>query len=212
MLENEQINLWRGDFGTEYNARNAATEERVRNRTRFWSQALDSIRKRYGDSKSILEVGANVGINLRALRNLCDADLVAVEPNDQARENLVSDGVVPAEKTFAATGESLPFPDNSFDLVFTSGVLVHVSPDNLAQVCSEMHRVSRRVVMCAESFSSYPETIVYRGHTDKLFKRDFGAFWMEQFPSLKLIDYGFAWKPVTGLDNVTWWIFSKPEE
>ncbi|TQV83644.1 class I SAM-dependent methyltransferase [Denitrobaculum tricleocarpae] len=71
-------------------------------------KTLDSIRKGYGDLESILEVGANVGINLRALSNLCNAELTAVEPNDQVREKLVRAGVVSAERAVAATGESLP--------------------------------------------------------------------------------------------------------
>jgi pseudaminic acid biosynthesis-associated methylase len=212
MLENDQVKLWRSEFGKEYIARNAPTAERVRNQTRFWAKLLDDLAVRNEMPESILEVGANIGINLRALDNLCNAELFAVEPNDQARETLVSDGVVKAENAYAATGEAIPLADNSVDLAFTAGVLIHVNPDTLAQVCAEIHRVSRRTIICAEYFSVHPETITYRGHSEKLFKRDFGAFWMEQFPSLKLVDYGFAWKPVTGLDNITWWVFSKPDE
>lgn len=211
MLENEQVKLWRGDFGEEYMNRNAPTAERIANQTRFWAQIFEKLVVQGTQPESILEVGANVGINLRALRNLSSAELYAVEPNDHAREVLVRDEVVSAENALAATGEAIPLADNSVDLAFTAGVLIHVNPDNLAQVCAEIHRVSRKTIVCAEYFNAYPETITYRGHSEKLFKRDFGGFWMEQFPSLKLVDYGFAWKPVTGLDNITWWIFSKPD-
>ena len=211
MFENEQVKLWRGEFGDEYMVRNAPTHERVANQTRFWAQLFNTLAVQNLEPGSILEVGANVGINLRALRNLSDAELFAVEPNDQAREVLIRDGVVTPENALATTGEAIELEDNSVDMAFTAGVLIHVNPETLAQVCAEIHRVSRKTIVCAEYFSANPETISYRGHTEKLFKRDFGAFWMEQFPSLKLLDYGFAWKPVTGLDNITWWIFSKPD-
>ncbi len=42
-----------------------------------------------------------------------------------------------------------------------------------------------------------------------LFKRDFGSFWLDNFPDIEVLDYGFAWKRVTAMDNVTWWIFKK---
>ena len=208
-FENEQIALWRGEFGNDYAARNAPSAERIRNQTRFWARLLDILAVRNETPGSILEIGANVGINLRALRNLIDANFYAVEPNDKARDILIADGIVPADQAFAATGEAIPMPDGAVDLVFTAGVLIHVNPDTLAEVCSEIYRVSRQTIICAEYFSAYPESIPYRGQDDKLFKRDFGSFWRERHPSLKVVDYGFAWKPVTGLDNITWWIFSK---
>ena len=42
-----------------------------------------------------------------------------------------------------------------------------------------------------------------RGHNDRLFKRDFGGFWLDMFPKLRVTAYGFAWKRVTGLDTLT---------
>ena len=56
-----------------------------------------------------------------------------------------------------------------------------------------------------------PETIPYRGHTEALFKRDFGSFWLDCFPDLRVLDYGFFWKRLTGLDNLTWWLFEKSD-
>ena len=42
-----------------------------------------------------------------------------------------------------------------------------------------------------------------------MFKRDFGGFFLEHFPDWRVLDYGFAWKQLTGLDNLTWWLFEK---
>ena len=51
--------------------------------------------------------------------------------------------------------------------------------------------------------------IPYRGQEGLLFKRDFGGLWLDSFPSLRTVAYGFAWKRVTGVDNLTWWLFEK---
>jgi hypothetical protein len=54
-----------------------------------------------------------------------------------------------------------------------------------------------------------PEMFPYRGHDDRLFKRDFGGYWLDHFSDLWTVAYGFAWKRITGLDNLTWWLFEK---
>jgi hypothetical protein len=41
-----------------------------------------------------------------------------------------------------------------------------------------------------------------------LFKRDFGTFYLEQWPELQLVDYGFVWKRVE-FDDLNWWLFEK---
>ena len=133
---NSQIDLWRGEFGNEYAMRNAATAERVRNQTRFWAKLVDILARRSELPSSILEVGANVGINLRALGNLVDAQFYAVEPNENACATLVRDRVAPAAQVLNTSGEAIALPDASVDMVFTAGVLIHVNPNNLSKVCS----------------------------------------------------------------------------
>ena len=98
---------------------------------------------------------------------------------------------------------------NSVEFVFTIGVLIHIAPDDLLASCREMFRVSSQYVACAEYFNPTPVEIDYRGHRGVLFKRDFGAFWLDNFPELELVDYGFLWKRATGLDDLTWWLFCK---
>ena len=159
--------------------------------------------------ESVLEVGANIGINLRAIQRISGANLHAVEPNQTARDRLVADGVVPPGQVYDGIAEKLPVDTATIDFVFTRGVLIHIHPDNLLAACKEMFRVSKKYLLCAEYFSVRPESIPYRGHSDRLFKRDFGAFWLDNFPQLEVVEYGFEWKRVTGLDNITWWLFVK---
>ena len=104
---------------------------------------------------------------------------------------------------------SIPLPDGKVDLAFTSGVLIHIHPSKLLASCREVHRVTRQYLVCIEYFSDKDEEILYRGHAEALFKRDFGGFYLDNFSDLRVLDYGFAWKRLTGLDNLTWWLFEK---
>lgn len=199
---------WAGEFGAEYTDRNVASEEVMRIRTAMWARLLESFRG--APPKSILEVGCNLGLNLRAIPRLIDAELYAIEPNPQAREKVLADKVLPAERLFAGYGDKIPVADGAVEMAFTSGVLIHVDPTNLAATMDEIHRVSSKYILCSEYFSPRAETISYRGHEGLLFKNDFGGLYMDRFPELELVDYGFFWKRATQLDDATWWLFRKP--
>ena len=204
---NTALNAWKGDFGDEYTKRNAPLPEVLAARLKMWSRILSTLDG--APPESILEVGANLGLNMRVLRLLTQAALTAVEPNASARARLVEDGVLPAERVHDAFGARLPFADGAHDLVFTSGVLIHVPPADLAATCREIVRVARRYVLAVEYNSEQPVELPYRNHEGLLFKRDFGQFYLDTCPGLAVRDYGFFWRPATGLDNLTWWLFEK---
>ena len=93
--------------------------------------------------------------------------------------------------------------------MFTKGVLIHISPDALAQVydtdvCSEY-------ICVMEYYNPHPVAIKYRGHENKLFKRDFCAEIMEKFPDLSLVDYGFIYRRDNNFpdDDLTWFLLEK---
>jgi pseudaminic acid biosynthesis-associated methylase len=204
----KQLQFWRGEFGDAYIERNAATSERIVQRTLCFGEILRHLN---GERlRSIVEVGANVGLNLRALRSLTDAELWAVEPNGRARNALVADGVVPRERVADAAAGDLPFQDGAFDLAFTSTVLIHVAEDAIARAIDELYRVSRRYILCIEYFAPVTTEIRYRGHDDLLWKRDYGGLLWDAHADLELVADGFFWKRTTGLDNVNWWLFRKP--
>lgn len=206
--ESSPIETWKGAFGNAYTGRNAADEAGIERRVRMWRRVLRSLEA--APPARCLEVGANVGINLRALKTLHTPEMYALEPNAEARDALVRDRVVSPDRVLDGTADRIDLPDESIDLVFTSGVLIHVPPEQLAAACGEMHRVARRYLLTIEYFASEPEEKTYRGREGLLFKRDFGALWLDLYPALTLVDYGFFWKPATGLDNLTWWLFAKP--
>lgn len=207
MSDTAQLDAWRGDFGDAYVDRNEALDDVLRMRTRMWA---DMLKASYtAEPASILEVGCNIGLNLRAINRLTGADLYAVEPNAKARARLLKDRVLPESHLFDATGQNIPAETGSMDMVFSAGVLIHVHPDDLPRVADEMHRVSRRWLLVAEYFSAKPESIPYRGRDDLLFKRDFGGFFLDRFDDLDVVADGFLWQRTSGIDDVTWALLRK---
>jgi pseudaminic acid biosynthesis-associated methylase len=203
----KQEQLWRTEFGDAYVDRNVVSDAHLANLTRNWSAIVKCMAG--APPKTIFEGGANIGLNLRALRRLTDARFIALEPNAKARRRLVDDKIVASGDVIDGLLNKIALPDGAAELSFTSGVLIHVPPTDLLASVREIARVSSRYIACIEYFADKPEEIPYRGQTEALFKRDFGSFYLEHVPGLRVLDYGFSWKPVSGLDNLTWWVFEK---
>jgi pseudaminic acid biosynthesis-associated methylase len=208
MTGTEPREVWRGAFGDAYTDRNPRAPDSVQRRAHLFARALASIP--IDASTRVLEVGTNLGMNLSALRTLWPVSLFGVDLNESSlgRARREPD-LVGRARLAVAQAEWLPFRDASLDLVLTCGVLIHVPPDRLRQACAEMVRVSRRYLFCAEYFSARPEAIEYRGESGLLFKRDFGGFFLDHWPELRVLDYGFVWKRVA-FGDLTWWLFEKP--
>jgi len=81
----------------------------------------------------------------------------------------------------------LPFKDKYFDLVYTTGVLIHISPDNIDQVMGEISRVSKKYIWGLEYYNEDYIAIKYRGNENLLWKGNFPKIYMEKFPDLSLI-------------------------
>lgn len=199
---------WRGAFGDAYTDRNPRTPDSLHSRARLFQRALGRVP--LGADTRVLEVGTNVGMNLSALAGGSAARLFGIDVNERAlgRARREPD-LAGRARLAAAQAERLPFPDASMELVLTCGVLIHVPPDHLEEACGEIVRVARRFIFCAEYFSPRPEEIHYRGESDLLFKRDFGGFYLDHWPELRLVDYGFVWKRFE-FDDLNWWLFEKP--
>jgi pseudaminic acid biosynthesis-associated methylase len=207
MVETAQLSRWRGDFGNAYIERNEVTPENHQKRQNVWQDILKKTSS--SEVKSILEVGSNIGLNIRALKEVSKAELYAVEPNPKARQRILDDNVLDQHHVLDGSAFALPFDDASKDLVFTCGVLIHVHPDDLQKACNEIYRVSKKYILAIEIFSKKSEVIHYRGYDDMLFKRDYGLKWLEFYPNLKPIAQGFLWQPTTSIDDSVWWLFEK---
>jgi pseudaminic acid biosynthesis-associated methylase len=187
--------LWAGDFGDEYSVRN---RDDGAARRPFWEHVLTRI-----SPSSALEVGCNVGGNLLALAPLLGVESVAgVDVNASALATLAA--VEPRIRTELAPGRALPFADNAFDLVFTTGVLIHQPDETLDEVIDEIVRCAARYVLCGEYFADSDEEVAYRGHRGALFRRDFGALYEAR--GLQLVERGFLARDGVW-DDLTYWIF-----
>lgn len=191
--------LWSGDFGDAYTDRNHDSYAR---RDEFWRKFLAG-----KDCKRILEVGCNVGGNLRGISQYAPAVGVhGVDVNEKALAELRSNS--PSINAQWATARSLPYRDGWFDLVFTMGVLIHQPDSTLPLVMSEMVRCSRQWILAGEYFAKGNEAVPYRGHNGALFKRDYGTIFRDLFGDLDLVESGFLSRD-DGWDDITWWLFRR---
>ena len=192
--------LWAGDFGDAYVDRN---RDAGAPREPFWRELLVDLQPR-----RVLEVGCNVGANLRWIANhLPPHDVYGIDINDGAVMELHR--ALPRVNAIVTPARELPFRDAWFDLVFTMGVLIHQPETTLPLVMSEIVRCSRRYVLCGEYFAEEPVEVPYRGQRGALFKRDFGGLYLKLFPELELRARGFLGRD-DGWDDVTCWVFEKP--
>lgn len=56
-----------------------------------------------------------------------------------------------------------------------------------------------------------PVVVSYRGHEDRLFKRDFAGEMLDRYPDLELVDYGFVYHrdPNFPQDDPNWFLLRK---
>lgn len=203
-FKTEQEAFWAGEFGTEYIQRNQGYALLASNLD-FFAKALRAAR----DVKTCIEFGANIGMNLKALKLLHPTqEQHGIEINADAALQLAQ--VIPAEHVHQTS--ILDFkPGQTWDLVLIKGVLIHINPEVLPQVYDKLVAASGRYLLVAEYYNPAPVAIPYRGHADRLFKRDFAGEIMERHPQMQLLDYGFAYRrdPNFPQDDITWFLMEK---
>lgn len=98
-----------------------------------------------------------------------------------------------------------------YDLTFTSGVLIHISPDKLNDIYEILYKASKRYILVAEYYNPTPVEVKYRDHEGKLFKRDFAGELLDKYHSLHLIDYGFFYHRDNNFpaDDITYFLMEK---
>ena len=203
-FKTDQEAFWAGRFGDDYAGRNAGAAL-IGSNIAMFSRILSLC----AGVKSLIEFGANIGLNLRAIRSLWpEVSLDAIEINESAVQQL---------RAWGGTGRIhhgsiLNFePDRSWDLALIKGVLIHIDPQYLPQVYDLLYAASSRYIVVIEYYNPTPVEVTYRGHSGKLFKRDFAGELLDRHPSLRVLDYGFVWRrdPVFPQDDPTWFILEK---
>jgi pseudaminic acid biosynthesis-associated methylase len=182
--ETPQTEVWKGNFGREYTDRNTLEID-----------ALEALyRKNYGLSRrelnetflkdipadaSFLEVGCNTGNQLLLLQRMGFRKLSGIELQPYALE--IAKSRCQGVNLEQGSALALPYADRSFDVVYTSGVLIHISPDDLPRAMDEIHRCAKNYIWGMEYYSPDMTEVNYRSHDGLLWKMDFARQYLQRF-------------------------------
>ncbi|MGH9759104.1 MAG: class I SAM-dependent methyltransferase, partial [Candidatus Acidiferrales bacterium] len=121
---------------------------------------LDLLQPR--DGEKILEMGCGYGWISAALWNAARIEWYGVDRSESMIRNIRSARSEQAWRTAVVDGTQLPFPDNSFDKVLCTGVLMHIAEDVAA--IHELLRVLRPggALLCSFNNALSPFSIPVR--------------------------------------------------
>ena len=187
----DQMKQWDNEFGREYTDRNTMNID-IHNEEvgkRIGVSRSELCREFVGDLKTerILEVGTNIGMQLVILNNIGKENLYGVELQKYAIKK--SRPVTGDRDIYIVNGSALdiPFKDGFFDLVYTSGLLIHIAPEDLPTVMDEIYRCANRYIWGHEYFWEDYVNVEYRGNEELLWKGDFAKMFLERFPDLRMV-------------------------
>lgn len=179
-----QARIWSGEFGQQYLDRNRLTMDQLNDKYRGlykisrWVMNWMFLQHVPRTSK-ILEVGCGHGVQLRFLKSMGFYHFYGIDVSKEAVSLIKKVG--PCGTVVQGLAENLPFEDESFDMVFTSGLLIHIPPENLSTVMKEMVRCAKRYIWGYEYYSPFEEEVEYHGQHNMLWRRDYAALFRENF-------------------------------
>jgi spore coat polysaccharide biosynthesis protein SpsF len=199
---NEQELFWANKFGNEYSKRKG--HDPIKSLINLFSNILSNTRK----INNIIEFGPNIGRNIYAIKQINSKyKFTGVEINQFACKKLEK------IKNLEIVNKSiLEFEGNTkYDFVLIKNVLIHINTSHLNTAYKKLYESSKKYICMIEYFNPTPTKILYRGHKNKLFKRDFCREIMKKYPKLKLINYGFVYKYDSKYpcDNINWFLLKK---
>lgn len=189
-MTTDQIKVWTGEFGRAYTERNRFADAEAFNQlyiTRY-GRNRDELNREWlsflPKDARILEIGANIGNQLEALRRIGFSNLYGLE----VQRYCVTEAkrLHPEVDIIEGSALDIPFKDGFFDLVFTNNVLIHIAPTDLPILMREVARVCRGHVMGFEYYAPEFTNINYRGNTNLLWKADYSRLYQETCPQFKV--------------------------
>lgn len=182
--QSPQEELWTGDFGLAYTNRNpqCAKEFDELYKVEYGKTATEIYTDFFTDTNiapsrqpRILEVGCNVGCQLEIFQQLGFANLYGLD--------IQWDAIEKAQRRLRhinfthGNALDIPFRDEFFDLVFTAGLLIHISPTDIHQAVGELRRCSRQYIWGFECWSKeYTEVENWHGQSNMFWKTDFPRY------------------------------------
>jgi pseudaminic acid biosynthesis-associated methylase len=190
MAETAQKRRWTGDFGRDYTDRNTLGRAQLDSlyQTNYGiprSQLNETFLREIPRDARILEVGCNSGNQLLLLQEMGFWNLWGAEVQSYALE--LAEARVQGVHLSQASVLDLPYEDGDFDLVFTSGVLIHISPANLPRALDEIRRCAKTWIWGLEYYAPEVTQVNYRGHDDLLWKMDYVKRYLDRFGDLELV-------------------------
>lgn len=197
---------WAGKHGKEYSERCDVTPE-SREVIFFELLKLMNISTTIKELSPILEVGCNKGHNLEAINRVRRSVFChGIEIN---KSLCTRPGII------HGSAYDLPWGPNVFDLVFTSGVLIHIPPGRLHEAMNQMRHVSKKYVLMIEYYADKEKGTKYEedfNFQEGVWSRPYGDIYTGHFPkdrrvmSGKISDLGDdGW----GFSKCHYWIFEK---
>lgn len=208
-----QERVWNSEHGFRYVVHHMTEDWKV-SRVPIWEKLIQNVL----DCQSILEMGCNIGANLKAIRYLNPSiALSGIEINPHAVEILKEENF---HEIFC--GSIIDFDTTkTYDLVFSRGVLIHINPEKLHNVMRNMVKHARKYVMIFEHYS--PTLIQPAGYARRVkgseanegyqFWQDYSGIFHDLYPEWNIVREGVNAtpdkKPKQG--DLHWTIFKRPE-
>ena len=185
----KQQDFWEGDFGDSYIKRNSSLDQVNEIYKKQTGITQEEIFKEFFEpfkrDISIIELGCNIGLKLSILKKMGFVNLTGVEINKNALKEAQQNN--PEINFIQSSIEEFNPNQEKFDLVFTSGVLIHISPLSINQIIKKIINLSRNHIFGFEYFSENLVEINYRENQESLWKQNFPALFQKQSPDLQLI-------------------------
>ena len=183
----KQMEMWSEVFGKKYTDRNALTLKEMEELTkRNYGYTRTELNQEFiGDmnrSMRILEVGCNIGNQLLCLQKMGFKSLYGLDLQEYAVE--LSKSRTKHINIIQGSAFDIPYKNGFFDLVFTSGLLIHIAPSDIRKVLAEIYRSSNKYIWGFEYFADVYTEVEYRGHKGLLWKTNFSKMYLEQFSDL----------------------------
>ena len=188
-MATKEEKFWSSGFGSEYLERN-----------KFSNKGLDRLfLDKFGISRSklnkeflaklkiknILEVGCNIGNQLLMLQSQGFKNLYGIDIFPEAVQ--IAKSHTKNINIIQGSAFDIPFKDNYFDLIFTAGVLIHISPKEVKNAMTEIYRTSKKYIWGYEYHNPKYVSVDYRRNKAKLWKGDFCQMYLNLFPDLKIV-------------------------
>ena len=177
-----QHKIWSGTFGKKYISRNRDEKEFNERYIKKFGISKETINKFFykffRKNYNFLEIGCNVGMQLKILQKKGYKKISGIDIQrravKEAKKNLKIKTIykLSSDKTF--------FESNSFDVILTNDVLIHLNKKMLKKTVNEIHRIGKKYVWCFEYYSKKRKEIKYRNYSNLLWKDDFKKYFSKK--------------------------------